>query len=303
MKKIKKSSALLMIAVMYILAFGAATVFSYFMRDAIGNIYWNLLAATSIATAIIFLFNLIFGNASVYDPYWSVQSIWMIAISYLFLGASFQLEHLIILIPLALWAIRLTANWAMGFEGFAWEDFRYRDIKSNHPRIAQLLVFVGIMLIPTLLVYAGTVPLIYVITTTGAVNLYALIVGGCVVLGGVFLETIADAQLKKCKKTAVKGTTCQVGLWRFSRHPNYLGEILIWIGLMLASMGLFWWPNLVGFLLIILLFVFISIPMMEKHVLLTRPSFAQYKKTTSMLLILPRRRSTDVPEIEETDNK
>ena len=94
------------------------------------------------------------------------------------------------------------------------------------------------------------------------------------------------AKLLKEKKS------CQNGLWNYSRHPNYLGEILIWVGaylvLLVVDINL-WWLGF-GFILMILLFEFISIPMAEKRHKFRRNDYIDYIKSTNRLLILPKRK-------------
>jgi len=285
----KRTLAFLTFALFYIVSFAVGTLFSYFTKDYITNIYLNLFLADVIATVLIYFSSLIAKNASTYDAYWSLQSLWLITLAYLVFKVPFHPLHLITIIPFLLWAIRLTVNWLITFKGFDWEDFRYRDIKTDHPRIAQLLVFVGIMLIPTCLVYLGTMPLLHLIQLS-EINLITSILGGVIVLSGTILEMVSDIQKMKFKGTALPNQLCEVGLWKFSRHPNYLGEIMIWVGLFISSVNVFWWPNIFGFALIIFLFLFISIPMMEKHILKSRPQFAEYKQRVSMLLVLPQRK-------------
>jgi steroid 5-alpha reductase family enzyme len=78
------------------------------------------------------------------------------------------------------------------------------------------------------------------------------------------------------------------GLWKFSRHPNYLGEILTWWGIFLfgLSFGLeFWWTG-IGALLITIMFAGISIPMIEKRLSAKWEWYENYKKKVPMLLPL-----------------
>ncbi|MDR0656508.1 MAG: DUF1295 domain-containing protein, partial [Treponema sp.] len=73
-------------------------------------------------------------------------------------------------------------------------------------------------------------------------------------------------------------------------HPNYLGEILVWVGLFVAGLQNFHPLSLPGILLIITLFITASIPMMEKHLLARTPSYRNYQRNVPMLLPLPPRR-------------
>lgn len=82
------------------------------------------------------------------------------------------------------------------------------------------------------------------------------------------------------------GQIMAVGLWRFSRHPNYLGEITFWWGLFifgLAADSGYWW-TVSGPLVITALFLFVSIPIMEKRHLERRPGYEEHKKKVSVLI-------------------
>ena len=94
-------------------------------------------------------------------------------------------------------------------------------------------------------------------------------------------EIISDQQLYKFKKSDTNGII-EVGLWKYSRHPNYYGEILFWWGLFIYSVN-----N--NFYLIIcpismtLMFLYISIPWIENKILLTRPQYKDYQNRIHIL--------------------
>jgi steroid 5-alpha reductase family enzyme len=83
-----------------------------------------------------------------------------------------------------------------------------------------------------------------------------------------------------------KNSNIDMGLWRHSRHPNYFGEVLFWWGLWIMQMGINpqKWITVAGPVIMVFLFVFISIPMMEKHVIESKPDYLLYKKRVSMLI-------------------
>ena len=83
-----------------------------------------------------------------------------------------------------------------------------------------------------------------------------------------------------------------IGLWKYSRHPNYLGEILIWFGVaaVLIITHYVYWYLFVGAIVNLLMFLFISIPMEERHLKQYKENYEEYLKTTSPLLILPNKK-------------
>ena len=282
MMKQNKTISLLLILSIYIVAFGAGVVI---ILKFLSSLY-PLLAifiANAAATVIIFVSNLVLKNASVYDPYWSVQPLFNVAVMYLYGHFHFQLIQLLVLIPLAVWSLRLTINWGIGFDNLEWEDWRYRDIKAQNPRLGQILVFTGIMLMPTCIVFLGTIPVWYFLSDEN-INLFLPAAGALVILLGTAFELTADSQMRHYKRKHGRGSYIDEGLWRYSRHPNYLGEILIWLGLFIAALVNFHPLSLTGIVLIILLFSCISIPMMERHLISKFPEYRAYQKIVRPLV-------------------
>ena len=92
------------------------------------------------------------------------------------------------------------------------------------------------------------------------------------------------AKFKKNRKD--RSEIINVGLWKYSRHPNYLGEITFWYGVALFFIlpNLNMWYVIIGAILNTLLFLFISIPLAENHMKNYKAGFDEYKKKTRMLL-------------------
>ncbi len=84
----------------------------------------------------------------------------------------------------------------------------------------------------------------------------------------------------------------QTGLWQYSRHPNYFGEVVLWWGIGITGLGVpGGWIGLAGSLTITLLILFVSgVPMLEKKYE-GREDFEEYKKRTSRFILLPPRRN------------
>ena len=291
LKNIKqnKAASLLIITGIYVVAFAAAWG-SLFLMEGLHPLL-ALFIADVLATVIVWLFGVIFDNSSVYDPYWSVFPPFFVAQVYIFFGAAFNPYHLAVLIPLGFWAVRLTYNWARGFSGLYRQDWRYAMFKAGkHPFLWQFINFTGINLMPTVLVFAGLCPL-YFLLTAEAVYPALCIVGGLVVLFAAAFQAIADRQLLNFKKTAAEGECIERGLWKYSRHPNYFGEVTLWWGVFIAGLPFMFPLSIAGAVLITALFSFISIPMMERHILASRPMYSEYKKRVSMLFPFYRKKT------------
>ena len=280
----RKISFLFVLAV-YILA-AAVGIFTY--RTVIHlPLFAALLIADVAATVAVFLFSLLFGNASVYDPYWSVQPP-VILLALMLAGRAFSAADILLFATVTLWAVRLTANWAYTFRGLTHEDWRYRMLKGKSGAIYPVVNFLGIHLFPTLVVYACILPAAYTLRDgeSGGV-LFA--VGLVISLLATALQLVADTEMQAFRRRG-EGGFIRVGLWRYARHPNYLGEILMWWGVALASLSrlpVAYFPLVLGALANTLMFLFISIPMADRRQA-EKEGYNEYKSETRSLFPLPR---------------
>lgn len=239
-----------------------------------------VLIADIVATLVVFGFSFSFKNSSLYDPYWSVQPVVIAAFWWWWPSESDpdNLRRIVATVLLTLWAVRLTANFLYGWRGLSQEDWRYVDLQKKNGRAYWLVSLTGIHLFPTVLVYAGCIPLMAALNTGERPWNVLDILATVVTIAAIALETIADWQLHQfVRLNRVPGKTLETGLWAYSRHPNYLGEILLWWGIALYGLaaGGPWWI-FSGALAITILFVFISIPLIEERSFERRPGYADY---------------------------
>ena len=279
-----KVSSIAVNMIIYVIAL-AVVIFSWqYIPDF--HILWKILIADVIGTVVVFAFSMIFNNSSMYDPYWSVQPFVIAAF------LAWPLEEVdvfkgIVLFMVFLYGLRLTLNFYRGWPGMKHEDWRYRDFRSNFPKLYWPISFLGIHLFPTIMVFLACMSMLQVFQGPGlSLNLW-FIVGLITMILAVGVAYIADEQMKKFRNNPEnKGKLMRGGLWKFSRHPNYLGEILTWWGLFFFSLstGYDQWWMIVGPLTVTLMFVVISIPMLEKRELKRRPEYKDYKKEVPVLI-------------------
>ena len=280
MRKLKESRALsfAVIAVIYIIA----TVAGVATYKALGFDWWlSLLVADAVATVVTFIFSLIFGNASVYDPYWSVQPP-VIVVAFAF-GKDLTALGVLLIVAIMFWAVRLTANWAYTFGNLTHQDWRYTMLKEKTGVFYPIINFVGIHMVPTLIVYGCTLPAVYAIREGLSLNIGSLAFI-CISIASATMQGIADIQMHKYQKNRTTKFII-VGLWKYSRHPNYLGEILMWWGVALATVLAepSAWYLVAGAVANTVLFLAVSIPMADGKQS-KKEGFAEYKKQTRMLL-------------------
>ena len=271
-------------AAIYLAAFGIAAV----PFSVIDDILVASAVFTAVATLAVFIASCALSDVSVYDPYWSVEPpviLLLCMIKYSLWGTN----ALIILGVVTLWSVRLTANWYVTYRGIGHEDWRYARYREKLPTPLFLPVsFFGLHFVPTIVVYLGLVNGLLAIGEQ-SFSPFSLI-GAAIMVAAVALEFVSDKAIHGfLREHKGERRTCDVSAWRYSRHPNYLGEMSFWTGLFVyyAALCPDKWYLGAGFVTIILLFLFASIPMMEKHNAERRPDYAEYKARTSMLFLLP----------------
>ena len=237
------------------------------------------------ATLIIFLFSNIHKNSSIYDPFWHVAPIPIV----FYIANQSSLPNLqlnLVLSAFLFWALRLTYNWFLNWENLDHEDFRYIDLKNNNKFMAFINDLFGIHLIPTLIVNASLYP-IYVALTSESLN-DLVYIGFMLIIIAVVIQYISDDQMRKFRKDENNlGKTMKYGLWKYSRHPNYLGEVSFWFGIYvfaLASESPSLWL-LACPIVMLALFVFISCPMMDNRSLKRRLDYKEYMDKTPQLIM------------------
>lgn len=280
MNKLKqnRTASFIIVAIVYIMATAVGIV----VYNAINLSWWlALLIADVIATIFTFIFSVLFKNASVYDPYWSVQP----PIILLAFALKNKLTSLgvLLLIVVFIWATRLTANWAYTFKGLLHQDWRYTMLKEKTGKAYPIINLVGIHLVPTLVVYACILPAVYAILYSVKLNAFS-VVFLVLSLTAITIQGIADIEMHKYRKNKTS-TFISVGLWKHSRHPNYLGEILMWWGVALSVVlaNLKVWYLIIGAVLNTILFLVVSIPMADGKQS-KKEGFTEYKQKTRMLL-------------------
>lgn len=245
----------------------------------------NLLAAVFFM-ALVWLFSLPAKNASLADIFWGLGFVLIAWLSYAF-SSGFPGRQLLIVLLTTAWGLRLSGhiawrNWGQG------EDRRYQAWRAKRGDDFWWMSLFTVFLTQAVLLWlvSLTVQLGQISPTpdhfTGADFLGALVWG----VGFVF-EAVADWQLARFKADpANRGKVMNRGLWRYSRHPNYFGESLIWWGLFLITLSTphGWWAIISPLVITFLLLKVSGVVLLEKDMGERRPDYREYKETTSAFL-------------------
>ncbi len=287
-----RTVSFLLIMLIYVLAL-IVGIFGFYLVPDWMFIY-RFLLLDILATLVIYFFSLLLKNASLYDPYWSVIPPLLLVFAAWFYG-SWSIHVMLMIFAISIWGIRLTYNWASLWTGFGEMDWRYIQMKEKAPHLFPLTNLFGIQLFPTLIVFVQLSHALMVISDNQGALIFTL-VGAFIIIISAMIQLVSDQQMKSFKKNHQGEKVCiDEGLWRYSRHPNYFGEVMVWWGLYLIYFG-----YAKGFDIMIIaplmmtsLFVFISIPWMERKILATRPEYKAYQAKVSMLIPFFRKKEID----------
>jgi len=227
-----------------------------------------------------------------YDLTGSVTYVTVAALA-LAAGRQIDARSLVVLVLIVVWAGRLGTFLALRVRA-AGKDARFDSIKRSFVRFLLAWTLQGLWVSLTLSAALAAM------TATARQPWGAWgWIGLCVWATGFGIEAVADEQKRRFRADpAHRGTFIDRGLWRWSRHPNYFGEIVLWVGVALVAVPVLtgWqWVGLISPLFVILLLTRISgIPLVEARADEKwggQEDYEAYKRATSVLVPLPRRRS------------
>ncbi len=288
MGKFKNSRSVSFLVILGVYVIAAAVGIAVFALLPQYHDIVRLFIADSAATVAVWIFSTALKNASVYDPYWSVAPVVILTLL-AFRYDAFDVPSLLVLAGVWVWGVRLTINWACTFVNLTVQDWRYGKYQAWSKGWWPAVNFFGRHFMPTLVVFLAMIPAFRLMTQHAGANPFTWL-AFALMIGAAVLQLFADRQAHRFRRRN-PGKVCDTGLWKYSRHPNYLGEVAMWWGVYFAllSVAPAEWLTGVGALANTCLFVFISIPLMEKRQLERKPDYAAYTERTSMLLLRPPR--------------
>lgn len=272
--------------------YGVAAVVAVAVIGAAPFADWHPIARTAladvVATLVVFAGSRLFDNSSVYDPYWSVLPIALAGWHVLDAGSDANVgRQVLVLVLVALWGVRLTYNFLRGWGGLGHEDWRYRDFRGSWGRWYWPGSLFGIHLFPTLMTWLGCLALVPALRSSAPLGLMD-VAAVMVTVVAIAIEAIADEQMLAFRRAHPQGgAICEVGLWGRSRHPNYLGEVMFWVGLWLfavaADPGSATWTA-IGPVAMIAMFRGASIPLADRRSRRRRPGYAEHARRVPAML-------------------
>lgn len=232
---------------------------------------------------IVFIIAQSKNNNSIVDMGWGLGFIF-IALHGILTAETMTLAGYTMFAMVLLWGLRLflyisIRNWGKP------EDYRYVAMRekwgNKHPRVQA---FFKVFMVQGLLMMIVAAPIHAAFLITTEVNMIWIIIAIVLFLIGFYFETVGDIQLRKfISNPANKGKVMQSGLWKYTRHPNYFGETVMWWSIFIVIVSAPWGiVSIIGPLLITLLLLFVSgVPLLEKKYM-KKPEFVEYAKRTSI---------------------
>lgn len=237
----------------------------------------------------LWLASLILADVSIVDIFWGLGFVTIAWTSHsLTAGPGGGPRGWIVAALVTAWGVRLAWHLARRNLGHG-EDYRYRAMRAKHgtsfPIVSLGIVFLlqaGLMWIVSLPVQAAQMA--GAARPLGVVDAAALLLW----VAGFTIEAVADAQLAAFKVSAPRGTVMDRGLWRYSRHPNYFGDAVVWWAFGLFGIAAGAWWTLIGPVVMTVLLVRVSgVSLLESTIVDRRPGYRDYIARTSAFLPWP----------------
>ncbi|MGK0367444.1 MAG: steroid 5-alpha reductase family enzyme [Thermoproteota archaeon] len=227
---------------------------------------------------LFFIYCTIKKNLGFIDTAWGLSFIVFHLSAYLMYNPT-GLKPLIIVISISIWGIRLAGYLHKRNQGKP-EDFRYALMRKGWGPNQALNSYIKVFWLQAILMMIIAIPSYLAVQINGELSTLNL-VGLGIWIFGISWEVWADSTLAHFKKNS-KGI-CKVGPWKYSRHPNYFGEIILWWGIFIMTLpGPLW--TVIGPILISLLVSKVSgVPMLEEKYK-NNPEYLEYIRTTNALI-------------------
>ncbi len=234
--------------------------------------------------SIIWVWSVRLGNAGIVDPFWGLGFVLVVV----FYALNIPLRHLhqwLVMVLVSLWGLRLFIYLFLRNYGKE-EDYRYRQFRANYGihRYWWVSFFQVFMLQGVLLAFISVTLLGGMYGHSVAPNSALWMVLGVLLwLIGFLFETVGDYQMAQFKKDPLsKGKVMDKGLWRYTRHPNYFGDTMVWWGYACFAIYNGLYLTIAGSLVMTFLIVKISgVAMLEKNLITRRQGYEEYMMKTS----------------------
>lgn len=237
--------------------------------------------AVFVYLAVIFIGAFFKKDNSIVDIAWGPGFI-LVALLTFFMEEEFAARHVLMTVLVLVWGTRLAFHIFIRNRGRG-EDFRYAQWRRDWGKWFLLRSFFQIFMLQGLLLLVIAYPVILTNISRERGIFYLDFAGVALWIIGFFFEAVGDFQLSRFKRDPEnRGRIMSSGLWKYTRHPNYFGEAVMWWGIFLIALSVkLGWTAIISPLLITFLLLRVSgVTMLEKKYIGNK-EFEEYAKKTS----------------------
>lgn len=242
------------------------------------------LAVSGGMMVLVWLVSLVTRDAGIIDPFWGLGFVLLVWAYHLATPAATG-RSLLVAVLVSVWGLRLFGYLLWRWQREPEEDYRYREMREKHGERFPLRSLFTVFLLQAGLQVALSAPLLQVQRSPGprgwtgwdavALGLFA---------AGLFFEAVGDWQLARFKADpSNEGEVMDRGLWRYTRHPNYFGDAMVWWGLALFALAIpgSWWVLYSPVGMTLLLMKVSGVPLLEDRLEEKRPGYREYVRRTN----------------------
>ena len=239
--------------------------------------------------SVWFVISLLIKRNDIADIAWGLGFVAIVI--FLFITQAPTLQSIIVYILTIIWGLRLAIYITLRSKGKP-EDFRYKKWRNEWGKYFVIRSYLQVYLLQGFFMWIISLPIIVASMAKNQAISPFVLAGSIIWLIGFAFESIGDYQLMLfIKQRQNKSDIMQTGLWKYTRHPNYFGEVLLWWGIFIMVLPLQYgiWSIISPIAISFLLLYVSGIPMLEakyKH----NQVFQEYKKRTSAFFpMLPKK--------------
>lgn len=250
------------------------------------TLFLQALILIIILVTLLWIISVVIVDVSIVDLFWGMGFV-LVNLFYFLLSGDVSQRKVLVLILVSIWGLRLFIylSWRNIGKG---EDFRYQKFRQDYgPKRYWWISYFQTFLLQGVLIMLVSLPLLGINNEAKSGNIYYLDYLGIIVwLIGFIFEAGGDLQLARFKKNPEnKGKVLNTGFWKYTRHPNYFGDIAVWWSFAIFSIasGNYW--HIVGSVFMTILIIKVSgVYLLEKTLNNKKPEYKEYIRKTSAFI-------------------
>jgi steroid 5-alpha reductase family enzyme len=247
----------------------------------LGTVLWVSAVVLFSAVTLLWLVSLALRDAGIVDIFWGTGFV-LVAWTVFLTADGLDSRRLLLVVLTSLWGARLSLYLAWRNLGKP-EDYRYAAMREKWGARWWWWSYLQVFLLQGTLIWIVSLP-VQAAQVPATPDLgWMAAAGAAVWLIGMLFEGLGDLQLARFKADPDnRGKVMDAGLWRYTRHPNYFGNFLIWWGIWIAAAETGSWWTVAGPLVMSFLLLRVSgVAMLERTITERRPGYAEYVRRTS----------------------